>query len=247
MIYKINIINYTNKENFLFIQHKWNIKHDHTSKFSLIIKPNRIELKNNCIISKKNIWVDFNEKKMKLYQKDHNIKMIQAIGIKKKSRPNILDATAGLGRDAFIFFSYGCEVTMIERHPIIAILLYDGLLRSYQNHHIKHLIQKKMHLIYNTSLNIHTLNITQPDVIYLDPMFPPIKKKSLSKKTIRTIQNLVGYETDSNDLLLTCISFAKKRVVVKRPKKSNYLANIQPNYIINTKKHRFDIYHIKKK
>lgn len=242
MTYKINIINNTNKKKLLFIQNTWNIKHDCKSKFSLIINKNRIELKNHCLISKKNIWVEFNYKKMKLCQYDKKIKMIQAIGIKKNIFPNILDATTGLGKDAFIFFAHGCHVTMVERNPIISILLYDGLERGYQDNHIKNFIKKRMHLIYNTSFNINKFNIQQPDVIYLDPMFPKIKKKALSKKTIRTIQDLVGHETDSNALLKTCMSFAIKRVVVKRPRKSDYLANMKPHHIIKTKKHRFDIY-----
>ncbi|CAL4043792.1 Ribosomal RNA small subunit methyltransferase J [Buchnera aphidicola (Takecallis arundicolens)] len=242
MTYKINIINHTNKKKLSFIQNTWNIKHDCKSKFSLIINKNRIELKNHSIICKNNIWVEFNYKKMKLYEYDKKIKMIQAIGIKKNIFPNILDATTGLGKDAFIFFSHGCHVTMVERNPIISILLYDGLKRSYKDNNIKNLIKQRMHLIYNTSFNINKFNIKQPDVIYLDPMFPKIKKKALSKKTIRTIQDIVGYDTDSDLLLSKCISFAIKRVVVKRPKQSYHLANIKPHHIIKTKKHRFDIY-----
>lgn len=242
MIYKINIINYTNTEKLLFLKNQWNIEHDHTAKFSLIIKTDSIELKDNLNIAKKNIWVNFNYKKMQLYQNDRQIKIIQAIGVKKQLNLNILDATAGFGKDAFIFFSYGCRVTMLERNPIIAILLYDGLIRSYQDYQIGYLIQKNMQLIHTTAFNMHQLNIQRPDVIYLDPMFPAIKKHALSKKTIRAIQNLVGYDTDSDNLLLNAIPFAKKRIVVKRPKKSNYLANIQPNHIIQTKNYRFDVY-----
>ncbi|QCI26176.1 class I SAM-dependent methyltransferase [Buchnera aphidicola] len=241
MIFKIKIINYANPEKLIFIKKIWNIQHDHTSQISLIIKPHRIELQNNLINSKKNIWVDFNIKKINLYKLDKKIKMIQAIKIKNTFNLNILDATAGLGKDAFIFVSYGYKVTMIERNPILSILLYDGLVRGLQNNDIKKLIKKNINLIYNTTLNIHQLKIQQPDIIYLDPMFPT-RKKSLSKKEIRTIQNIVGYDTDADNLLLTCLPFAKKKVVVKRPKKSNYLANIKPNYIIPTKNHRFDIY-----
>ncbi|WP_343128183.1 class I SAM-dependent methyltransferase [Buchnera aphidicola (Takecallis taiwana)] len=246
MIYKIKLINYTNKKKLLHFQTKWKIQHDDNAKFSLIFNKNRIELNNHVINTKKNIWIDFNYKKMVLHQSDQKIKMIQAIGIKKNFFPNIVDATTGLGKDAFIFFSYGCHVTMIERNPIISILLDDGLKRSYQDNKIQHLIKQRMQLIYNTSLNIHQLNIKKPDVIYLDPMFPKLKKKALSKKTIRTIQDIVGNDTDSHLLLPICLLFAKNRVVVKRPKKSNHVANIKPNYIIETKKHRFDIYLTKK-
>ena len=54
----------------------------------------------------------------------------KAIGIKKGHRPNIIDATAGLGRDAFVLTTLGCRVHMIERSEIIAKLLEDGLRRA---------------------------------------------------------------------------------------------------------------------
>ena len=54
----------------------------------------------------------------------------RAIGIASGVRPTILDATAGLGRDAFVLASLGCAVTLIERHPLVAALLEDGLQRA---------------------------------------------------------------------------------------------------------------------
>jgi 16S rRNA (guanine1516-N2)-methyltransferase len=42
----------------------------------------------------------------------------------------VLDATAGLGKDAFVLASLGCQMTLIERQPLIAALLEDGLARA---------------------------------------------------------------------------------------------------------------------
>ena len=55
----------------------------------------------------------------------------KAIGRQPGVRPTVLDATAGLGRDAFVLASVGCHVRMLERNPVVAALLDDGLARGY--------------------------------------------------------------------------------------------------------------------
>ena len=45
----------------------------------------------------------------------------------------MLDATAGLGRDAFVLASLGCQVTLIERVPAVAALLENGIERALLN------------------------------------------------------------------------------------------------------------------
>src|SRR5690606_15891946 len=42
----------------------------------------------------------------------------------------VLDCTAGLGEDAFVLASCGAKVLLVERNPIIHLLLQDGLLRA---------------------------------------------------------------------------------------------------------------------
>ena len=54
----------------------------------------------------------------------------KAVGIAPGVRPTIVDATAGLGRDAFVLAELGCAMTLIERHPLIAALLEDGMQRA---------------------------------------------------------------------------------------------------------------------
>jgi hypothetical protein len=55
----------------------------------------------------------------------------KAVGIKGSYLPDVVDATAGLGRDAFVLASVGCRVRMLERNPVVAALLDDGLTRGY--------------------------------------------------------------------------------------------------------------------
>lgn len=54
----------------------------------------------------------------------------KAVGIQQGVRPRVLDATAGLGKDAFVLASLGCEMSLIERQPLIGALLEDGLARG---------------------------------------------------------------------------------------------------------------------
>ncbi|MGL9773657.1 MAG: class I SAM-dependent methyltransferase [Sodalis sp. (in: enterobacteria)] len=53
----------------------------------------------------------------------------KAVGIKGQGLPDVVDATAGLGRDAFVLACLGCRVQMFERHPVMAALLKNGLRR----------------------------------------------------------------------------------------------------------------------
>ena len=166
----------------------------------------------------------------------------KAVGVKGNYLPTVIDATAGLGRDAFVLASIGCQVTMFERHPVVAALLADGLHRAYQDPTIGQLLQKQLRLIYNSSLHGLSLYQDKPDVVYLDPMFPHRQKSALVKKEMRIFQQLVGSDLDAEELLEPARRLAKKRVVVKRPDYAPFLANQKPTAEIKTKNHRFDIY-----
>jgi 16S rRNA (guanine1516-N2)-methyltransferase len=65
------------------------------------------------------------------------------------------------------------------------------------------------------------------------------------KKEMRLLQNVVGQDTDADELLNLALTSATNRVVVKRPAYADFLAGIKPQTSIKTKKHRFDIYLIK--
>ena len=179
-------------------------------------------------------------------KKRNNEAIVKAVGIKSNYLPDIIDYTAGFGRDAFILASLGCRVRMFERHPIIKALLEDGLRRGYENNEIGGWLRERLILIdddmsSSRRLMEEDLNI-QSDVIYLDPMFPSRKKSAMVKKDMRILQLLVGYDKDSNILLKSAFQLAKKRIVVKRYRYANPLFNIARNSIITSKKHRFDIY-----
>jgi len=165
--------------------------------------------------------------------------LAKAVGLNKTPLPVILDATAGMGKDAFVFASLGAQVILMERSPIAAALLNDGLRRGLLDKEISEIIQR-ITLIHGDTRLIRT-DIT-PDVIYLDPMFPHKKKSAQVKKEMLAFQSLIGADNDSDELLSICRQQAKKRVVVKRPVKAPFLAAEKPSFSIKMKKHRFDIY-----
>ena len=166
----------------------------------------------------------------------------KAVGIKKGHRPNIVDATAGLGRDAFVLATMGCRVHMIERSEVMARLLEDGVRRAEQDEKIGTLIKEKLSLTCGDSRQELGRLPFEPEVIYLDPMFPHKDKSALVKKEMRIVQEIVGQNEDAGELLNVALTIATKRVVVKRPAYAEYLAEIKPQTSIKTKKHRFDIY-----
>ena len=175
----------------------------------------------------------------------------KAVGLKHGFMPSVLDATAGLGRDAFVLASLGCQVTMLERMPVVAALLADGLTRGELNSEIADIINH-MQLQYGSLLDVKAnanraeilsqLAISQPDVVYLDPMYPHREKSAAIKKEMRVFQSLIGADNDADELLPRALAIAKYRVVVKRPNYAEPLANITPSTSIKMKKNRFDVY-----
>ncbi|MFC0120176.1 class I SAM-dependent methyltransferase [Pseudoalteromonas xiamenensis] len=166
----------------------------------------------------------------------------KAVGLNKGATPKVLDATAGLGRDAFVLAALGCEVMLHERHPVVAALLFDGLQRAYSDAEIGQWMQTHMKMAFGTSHQLLIDSAFQPDVVYLDPMFPHREKSALVKKEMRVFQTLVGGDDDADALLPFAMSLASKRVVVKRPDYAPFLNEQKPSMQIETKKNRFDVY-----
>ena len=73
----------------------------------------------------------------------------KAVGLKHGFTPHVLDATAGLGRDAFVLAGLGCQLTLMERMPVVAALLDDGIERAKLNHDVAD-IANNMQLIHGS-------------------------------------------------------------------------------------------------
>lgn len=163
----------------------------------------------------------------------------RAVGIPKKANISVLDATAGLGRDAFVLASLGCQVTLIERNPVMYYLLQDGLQRAAMDPDTAP-IAARMTLVHADALNQQSGDI---DVVYLDPMFPPTQKSAKVKKELRYLHHIVGYDAIGADALFDwAFRCAHKRVVVKRPRLAPRLAEKVPTLAFEGKSGRFDVY-----
>ncbi len=151
----------------------------------------------------------------------------------------ILDATAGLARDAWVLVQLGASVTLNERQPMVHELLADALQRLY-NEHPEY--REKLKLAPTQTLQAFADDTF--DVVYLDPMYPKgaRKQKAAVKKDMQMFQHLVGSDLDADELLAPALRIARKRVVVKRPQHSDFLAQQKPSHQVISKKHRFDIY-----
>lgn len=163
----------------------------------------------------------------------------KAMGIKPRHHPFIVDATAGLGRDSFILAVLGYRVVMLERSPIVYLLLKDALKRGEQS--LKPIIEH-LTLYHTDSIAWLTSNHTQPEIIYLDPMFPKREKSASVKKEMIILQNLLTNDDNMNDLFKLALTCASHRVVVKRPRLAANMMDVPPSFSLTGKNSRFDIY-----
>ncbi len=169
----------------------------------------------------------------------------KAVGIAPGIRPTMIDATAGLGRDAFVLAELGCTMTLIERQPLIAALLEDGLQRASADPEVGPIVARMKLLLGNAIELLTAWNDEAPQVIYLDPMFPHRDKSALVKKEMRLFRPLAGDDDDAPALLDAALALATHRVVVKRPRKAPAIAGKPPGYALEGKSSRFDIYPMK--
>lgn len=164
----------------------------------------------------------------------------KAVGMSRRSDITVLDATAGLGRDAWVLASLGARVWMLERHPIVRLLLTDGLNRAEAAG-----LEKEAMRLLEGSLNEGVQLSESPDVVYLDPMFPERRSSAAVKKEMSLFHDLIGPDADADALLEPALELARYRVVVKRPRHAPVLAGQKPGLVLSGKSSRFDIYPLK--
>ncbi|MDR1162450.1 MAG: class I SAM-dependent methyltransferase [Candidatus Accumulibacter sp.] len=168
----------------------------------------------------------------------------KAAGLAPGIRPSVLDATAGLGRDAFVLASLGCAVTLVERQAIVAALLEDGLERARENAEAAPIVARMRFLRGDALPLMRAWRGTPPQVVYLDPMFPPRVKVARVKKEMRFFRPLAD-DGDVSVLLEAALALASHRVVVKRPRKAPPIDGVPPKYAVEGRSSRFDVYTIR--
>lgn len=164
------------------------------------------------------------------------------LGIVRACKPakglKIVDATAGWGRDAAILASLGAQVLMLERNPVMAVLLDSAL--SRRSDEDKKQLSLSLQAIDARTYLSNLAKESYPDIVYIDPMHPERTKAALVKKDLQALQQMIGEDRDALDLLTLARSRVKQKVVVKWPQKKPPLLPT-PSFIAG-KTVRFDIY-----
>lgn len=186
----------------------------------LVQTSKRLELRETRRGAPRPIYVDFVSGPLgfrRLSGRSRRQPIALAVGL-RGGPVTVVDATAGLARDSFLLACLGCSVTAIERSPVLAALVHDGLNRA--EHHSPQLdaVLARFDLVFGDSSRIlaNMIGSDAPDTVYLDPMYPSGKKTALVKKEMRICRRLVGDDLDAGELFEAACLVAKKRVVVKR-------------------------------
>lgn len=177
--------------------------------------------------------------------KNHNLSgelLVRAARIKNADHVlTAIDATAGLGEDSLLLAAAGFQVRLYERNPVIYELLRDALKRAVEDEQLGKIVSK-MQLVHGDSIEAMQHLEEAVDVILLDPMFPERQKSALVKKKLQVIQQLEVPCADEKELMRSAVCAAPKKLIIKRPPKGPYLAGIKPDYSIEGKAVRFDVF-----
>lgn len=158
----------------------------------------------------------------------------------REGMQSMIDATAGLGQDAFAIAEAGVEVELIERSPIVAALLADGLQRALEDSRCRAAVER-MRLHVGDARELMQ-ELSPADVVYLDPMYPQSGREGGKVKEMRVLRMLLGDDQDAEGLLGTARRLATRRVTVKRPLRAPPLGGEEPSGSLKGTTVRYDLY-----
>ncbi len=222
------------------------LAHGVVPEFLLVISEHRLELCETRRSGGRPIFVDFTAG---WSGPGHNLGLSRrqpialAVGL-RRGPVSVVDATAGLARDSFLLASLGCRVIAVERCAVLGALVRDGLVRGQAAGlpGIRSALDRITLIVDDARNVLPEMKAAPPDVVYLDPMYPPKKKTALSRKEMRVCRRLVGDDPDAGELLAIARRVAGRRVVVKRHPHASPLAPA-PAMRFQGKKARYDVYH----
>ena len=167
--------------------------------------------------------------------------LAKAMGLRAGKTPMIVDATAGLGRDAFLLASLGPQVTLIERSPQMHALLVQGMQRAKDEGGEFSDIIGRMTLLQGDAKDL--LPELSGEAILIDPMHPPRKNSALVKRELRQVREIVGSDDDAAELVRVALKHARSRVVLKWPAKADPIVGIRAcSHQILGKSTRYDVF-----
>jgi len=194
--------------------------------------------------------------------------LLRAVGPRRgfKDGAIIYDLTAGFGQDALLMAKAGAnKVVLVERDPILAMLLHDALRRleliagqsnDPAQQKVATSLSKTLCVIQGDGRQVVeelTISFGRPDIIYLDPMFPVRTKKALVKQNMQILHGLLQSQVATADqdddeaalLFDAAYRHALSRVVVKRPVNAPPLCPTEvkkPSFDIRGSVNRWDVY-----
>ena len=167
--------------------------------------------------------------------------LVRASGIKGGENPIVVDATAGLGRDAFLLASIGARVTLLERSPDVFDLLRDSMAKASAAGPELAAVVARMTLMFGDARKL--LADLQADVVLVDPMHPVRRNTALVKKEMRLLKELVGADSDASELMQAALAARCKRVVLKWPLRAPSLEGLRkPSHTITGRTVRYDVF-----
>ena len=150
----------------------------------------------------------------------------------------IIEATGGLGSDTLKLALIADRVIAMERHPVVYAMLTAALLNAVR---AGWPAARRIEPVFGDA-RILIPEMPEADIVYIDPMFPPKRKRSaLPPKPVRMLRGLVGDDPDDADLLSISRHHVRKRVVVKRPLHAPPMAD-DPLVMHEGKVVRYEVY-----
>ena len=184
--------------------------------------------------------------------------LLKALAIKKRGNEGplrLIDATCGTGKDSLFFIKQGIKTLAYERSPLLAPLLWDAKRRAFQDPELGPILEENLFFSFSDAMKhyevlqkepsyskLNKSEFKTPDIIFLDPMFPPKRKKALPKKEMVIFSQIVGPDHDQETLLNWAIGLRPQRVIVKRPLWADPPKNLAPDTSYQGKTVKFDTY-----
>lgn len=214
---------------------------DHQEPYFLTWRDDALKLVDRELLKKGGLAVDIEPRpgEQRSWPAPKNTPLGQALGRKTQT---VVDATTGWGQDSLHIFRMGYRLRCIERSPVMVELLQDAFKRLAELEWVKNLSLELPGLIAGNAIEILAGIEPKPDCIYIDPMFPPKRKKSaLAKKSMTILHDLLGDDPDKQALFEAAIQATAKKVVVKSPDYAEPLGG-KPSQSFQGKLLRYDVY-----
>lgn len=173
----------------------------------------------------------------------------------------VLDPMSGWGIDGLLLTAAGAQVTMIERNPLMALLLQDLLRRLRSREHERGEARSSVVTAPGAhgrwqgaraacgdgydALTSDASDSSSYDIVYLDPMFPERDKRALPNKRMQASATLfevdqARHALDVGAWIAAARQRARRRVVLKRRLRDP--DEFAPDWQIRGKSVRYDVW-----